>query len=772
MSIRSASVVICAYTLERWHDILEAVASARAQEPPPYEIILVVDHNVELRDRLKADLPDLCIVDNQRERGLSGARNTGISLASGEFLAFLDDDAVACPGWLARITVHFDRPEVVGVTGNVRPKWLGPRPSWFPDEYLWTLGCSYLGLRETCGPVPNVHGSSMCFRREIFQKVGGFNVSLGRNHRALLLSCEETELCVRVANLVEGASFIYEPTAFIHHKVSIKRLTWKYFLRRCYAEGVSKAYLAKLSPSRQLAPERRYVARILSLGLIRGFRDAILRFDIGGIGRATAIIGGLATAVAGYAVGRARILTRGLQCIDDPGQIDSLPMIRLAASATCNKSSAATSDSLTRLRRIPDALGMHSLLLTNAGAVAMGSFATSALGFIYWWVAARNFTPEAVGLAAAAVSTMTLIGMIGELGLGTLLMGESLQSRREAPGLISASLFTAVILSTALGACFLGSAPWLFGSLGSWDTSLDSAVLFVAGCAIMSFAMVLDQALIGSLRGAQQMSRSVLFSALKLAMLVAAAVAASVTEEATILATWVFGQLAAIVLFAGWLVSRGQPVWHRPEIGLLRGRVGKVLGHHFLNSVSQAPGFILPGLVTVVLSPQVNAAFYAALALINVACSLPAALATVLFAIGSSDPASFPDRLRFSLRLSGVISLLAAIGFFLFSDLFLRLFNPAYASIAGTSLQLMGFVVFAVVIKFHFITLQRLTNRMGRASVLLGIGAAFELGMAYAGAQWNGLSGLTLAWLLANYIQAALMLPGILKTLGNTRIRL
>jgi GT2 family glycosyltransferase/O-antigen/teichoic acid export membrane protein len=770
MSAWSTTVVVCAYTLERWDDILEAVASARAQDPPPCEIIIIVDHNVELRDRLKAELPDLCIVDNQRERGLSGARNTGISLASGELIAFLDDDAVASPEWLALMTVHFERPQVVGVTSSSRPKWLGPRPSWFPEEYLWTLGCSYRGLPDTCEPVRSAHGGAMCCRSDIFRKVGGFNPSLGRNHCATLLSCEETELCVRVASLVKGATFIYEPRAFIDHKVPPKRVTWNYFLRRCYAEGVSKAYLAKLNPSRQtLAPERRYVSRILPLGFIRGFRDAMLRCDRGGIGRAAAIVAGLAAAVAGYAVGHARILTLAGQGVDYQGQIDIPPAVPVATSATCNESNAATSNLLARLRGVTDALGVNSLLLTNAGAIAFGSFATSTLGFIYWWVAARNFTPEAVGLAAAAISLMTLIGIIGELGLGTLLMGESLLSRPGAGGLIAASLSTAIVLSTVLGTCFLSLGPGLIGKLSSLDTSLDEALLFVAGCGIMSFAMVLDQALIGSLRGAQQMCRSVLFSALKLAMLAAAVVAYSVTQEVTILATWVFGQLAAIVLFAGWLVSRGQPVWHRPEVSLLRGRMGRVLRHHFLNSVTQAPGFLLPGLVTMALSAQIDAAFYAALTLINVACYLPAALATVLFTIGSSDPDSFPNRLRFSLSLSGVISLLAAIGFFLFSDLFLQFFNPAYSSIAGTSLKLMGFVVLPIVIKFHFIALQRLMNRMGSASVLLGIGGAFELGVAYAGAQWNGLSGLTLAWVLANYVQAALMLPGILKTFGNGR---
>ena len=352
----------------------------------------------------------------------------------------------------------------------------------------------------------------------------------------------------------------------------------------------------------------------------------IFRFELGGVLRAGAILGGLAAAAAGYVYGSALVLGGGF--------VGSAEARTVTASA--GRGNGVLPNLSARWHELRERFSEHLPLLTNAGAVAFGSVTTSALGFVYWWTAARNFTPEAVGLAAAAISTMTLVGMVGELGLGTLMMGEGLLKRREAPGLVSASLFTAAGLSTALGLLFIGLAPLVVGRLDFLYSASDVAALFVAGCAIMGFAMVLDQTLIGALRGAQQMSRSVLFSVLKLVLLIGAAAVGYVTREDTILATWVFGQLAAILMFAGWLVSRGQPVWHRPETALLRGRVGKVLGHHFLNSVAQAPGFILPPLVATMLSPTINAAFFAALMLINVVCYLPAAMATVVFALSSA----------------------------------------------------------------------------------------------------------------------------------------
>src|SRR5260370_1005218 len=85
------SVVICAHTEQRWADTLAAVASVRAQSLAAREIIVVVDHNPVLLGRLRAALGDVTVVENRAGRGLSGGKNTGVAVARGEIVAFLDD---------------------------------------------------------------------------------------------------------------------------------------------------------------------------------------------------------------------------------------------------------------------------------------------------------------------------------------------------------------------------------------------------------------------------------------------------------------------------------------------------------------------------------------------------------------------------------------------------------------------------------------------------------------------------------------------------------
>jgi O-antigen/teichoic acid export membrane protein len=62
--------------------------------------------------------------------------------------------------------------------------------------------------------------------------------------------------------------------------------------------------------------------------------------------------------------------------------------------------------------------------LSNSSYFVATSVVTAGLGFAYWWLAARRFSPEDVWLAAAAVSAMTLLGNVAMLGFGTLLIAE------------------------------------------------------------------------------------------------------------------------------------------------------------------------------------------------------------------------------------------------------------------------------------------------------------------------------------------------------------
>ncbi|MPZ15697.1 MAG: glycosyltransferase [Chloroflexi bacterium] len=318
-SMTDTSVVVCTYTEDRWHDLVAAIESVQRQTRRPGEIVVVVDHNPSLLSRIRASFAHP-VVENTGERGLSGARNSGIAAARGSEIVFLDDDAVAEPDWLDLLVARRRDAQVLGAGGALEPLWQHKRPQWFPDEFDWVVGCSYRGMPTETTVVRNPLGGSMWIRREVFDAIGGFRSGIGR-HGTRPLGCEETELCIRARQRWPDRCFVYEPSARVHHRVPAVRARWSYLTARCFAEGVSKAHVTRFVGARDgLAAERAYVLNTLPRGVARGIQDTLTRGDATGLARAASIIVGVLVAAAGYLVGRWSRLPGGQQAGLAPGR--------------------------------------------------------------------------------------------------------------------------------------------------------------------------------------------------------------------------------------------------------------------------------------------------------------------------------------------------------------------------------------------------------------------------------------------------------------------
>lgn len=294
----SVAVVICAYTDQRWDETLEAVASVQFQQPPPEELIVVVDHNPDLQARLAERLPGVRVVANRHERGLSGARNTGVELTSADVIAFLDDDAEAQAGWLAGLARNYAEPNVLGVGGRIEPEWATGRPRWFPPEFDWVVGCSYIG--QGTGVVRNLIGANASFRRELFDD-GGFVTGIGRSMSVQRpVGGEETEFCIRATKSRPGGVFLHDDAAAVRHHVPVARQSFSYFRSRCYSEGLSKALVTdSVGTDQGLASEWAYTLVTLPKGVLHGIGRA-LRGDVNGLLNAAAIVIGLGYTTFGY----------------------------------------------------------------------------------------------------------------------------------------------------------------------------------------------------------------------------------------------------------------------------------------------------------------------------------------------------------------------------------------------------------------------------------------------------------------------------------------
>jgi cellulose synthase/poly-beta-1,6-N-acetylglucosamine synthase-like glycosyltransferase len=304
----SVSVIICAYTEDRWALLAKAVESVQKQSRPPLEILICIDHNEALFSRARKfwfgahDDPDLpiSIIANKYAGHLGSARNTAAELARGDILAFLDDDAAADDDWLETLLPVYDDDAVVAVGGAPHPVYETRRPHWFPFEFDWVFGCTYRGLPETRGPLAHLIGANMSVRRHALAEIGGFHSD---DH-------DDMDMCHRLAHHRPNDQLLFEPNAIVRHFVRAERVTWRYFWRRCFWVNRSKVTaLQQMEGAANLSAERAFVLRAISRGTRDGLRDA-LRGDLWGIVRAISIIIGVTLAAAGHIVGRVQLLVR------------------------------------------------------------------------------------------------------------------------------------------------------------------------------------------------------------------------------------------------------------------------------------------------------------------------------------------------------------------------------------------------------------------------------------------------------------------------------
>jgi glycosyltransferase involved in cell wall biosynthesis len=304
-SAETASIVICTYTKDRLLTLQSAIDATRGQMSHEDELLVIVDHNEPLLAQCRASLNNCIVISNKHNRGLSGARNTAIEEASGSIVVFIDDDAVPFDGWLDALRVRYADKRVYGVGGLTAARWLGGRPRWFPAEFLWVVGCSHRGLPSRPGPVRNLTGANMSFRVGACRELGGFDETMGRvGDRPV--SCEETEFSIRLTQANPDAILWYDPSAQAEHYLARQRSSLAYFIRRCWAEGVSKVEVSRrVGRSSALSTELDYVLRVLPSGIWRGLRD-VGGGDLWGTARAAMIVVGLATTSVGYCAGAVR----------------------------------------------------------------------------------------------------------------------------------------------------------------------------------------------------------------------------------------------------------------------------------------------------------------------------------------------------------------------------------------------------------------------------------------------------------------------------------
>lgn len=242
--VRALTIAVCTYG-EAPH-LAEALESVVEQEPPARlrVEILCVDNNPAPRVTLARGLADRVRVVREPTPGLSRARNTAVAHASGDTIAFLDDDAIAAPGWIAALAQGLERTGAWCLGGRVLPRWPSEPPAWLHPQLHYLLSIVDLGdeIRELRGPVFPC-GANLAIRKAAFERLGLFRPELGRRPGSLL-SGEEVDLFRRAVRA--GGTVAYTPHAVVHHIIPASRLKPEFLRSRAWWEGKTLAFLDRI----------------------------------------------------------------------------------------------------------------------------------------------------------------------------------------------------------------------------------------------------------------------------------------------------------------------------------------------------------------------------------------------------------------------------------------------------------------------------------------------------------------------------------------------
>lgn len=244
-----ASIVISTYSPKRPDTLFKLLDSLHAQTYKDIEVLVIIDVNRELYRQVDEHIKaykdgSFKAVFNPENKGLSCSRNTGVGLASGEIIAFIDDDAVPEPDWVSRIVDTFKEcPEAVAVVGHTIPRWEDEGMAWFPKELYWMISCSYTMMPASRQEVERGFGVNMAFRKSALLEAGLFNPDFGISGKRWI-GGDEVVVFLNIKRM--GRKVIFNPEVVVHHDVYKNRIDYRTIVKRAFNQGITMGLYSTL----------------------------------------------------------------------------------------------------------------------------------------------------------------------------------------------------------------------------------------------------------------------------------------------------------------------------------------------------------------------------------------------------------------------------------------------------------------------------------------------------------------------------------------------
>jgi len=274
------SIIICSYNRANY---ISGVLDSLYQQSAGLDNfeVLVIDNNStdntsEVYSQWRLARPSgQFTFTNEQQQGASFARNKGASMAKGNWLCFMDDDAVATNHYIENIIRHIQtKPEALGFGGRIIPKYIPTEPKWM-SHYVSSLVGNFDYAPTACAFANGKYPleSNMIVQKGIYQQIGGFNTALPGVVGTLRIGGEGKELFYKIIAL--GHTIYYDPAICVHHVVEVNKLTSEYMYR--VASGIGRGEKTRTLAISKVTYYTKIVEYIFKLGasFILGIKYAI-----------------------------------------------------------------------------------------------------------------------------------------------------------------------------------------------------------------------------------------------------------------------------------------------------------------------------------------------------------------------------------------------------------------------------------------------------------------------------------------------------------------
>ncbi|MEX0799616.1 MAG: polysaccharide biosynthesis C-terminal domain-containing protein [Dehalococcoidia bacterium] len=436
--------------------------------------------------------------------------------------------------------------------------------------------------------------------------------------------------------------------------------------------------------------------------------------------------------------------------------------------------SQLSGDGGPRLRRLGGlglrlAAGMRSPLYTNALLLWTSTAVASVGGFAFWALIARLYDAEEVGLGAAAVSALMLVGALSTLGLGMGLIRFLPGAGERGPALVNGALAAGAVAAVLAAAVFLAGIPLWAPDLGFLRASPLYVLAFTGFAVATTIATAQPYAFMAARKAGYMLALvlSVQGARFALAAALVALGAFGITATAGLAS-------ALAVAFGFVLLARGLP-GYRPSLRFDPGEVQRMLPFSIANHVADvlilAPGLVLTIMVVRELGSEQAAYFYMAWFLGYLLASTSAHLSLSLFAVGSYRPEALRELSRSAVAAGLAIAGAGAIVVLLLGGRLLHAFGGDYAAAGAPLLRIMALAALPAAVVNVYLGGLRVAGRSKELVAIAAAVAVTTLALGYALLPSAGLEGPGVAFAAAQAVGLAMILASLLRrgegTLGQ-----